>query len=41
MLVISLVGCGEGGVIGIAHSEKSRIVSPDISETDLDTLVDG
>jgi serpin B len=40
-LVLSLVGCGEGLVMGIAQSAKERDTSPDIAASDLTQLVDG
>lgn len=41
LVLVSLVGCGEGGLVGIAHSEKQRLISPDVSTSDLNSLVDG
>ncbi|TLN09737.1 serpin family protein, partial [bacterium] len=41
LVLTSLVGCGQGTLVGIAHSEKQRITSPDVSSSDLNSLVDG
>jgi len=41
LVLVPLAGCGGNAVIGIAHSENQRIVSPDVSTSDLNTLVDG
>ena len=41
LVLVSLVGCGEGGLVGIAHSEKQRLISPDVSTSELNSLVDG
>jgi len=41
LVLVSLVGCGEGGLVGIAHSEKQRLISPDVSTSELNNLVDG
>jgi len=41
LVLVSLVGCGEGGLVGIAHSEKERIASPEVSTSELNSLVDG
>jgi serpin B len=38
---VSLVGCGGGEVVGIAHSENQRIASPQVSPSDFNSLVDG
>ena len=41
LVSVNLVGCGEGKLVGIAHSEKQRLISPDVSASDLNSLVDG
>lgn len=41
LVLVPLAGCGGNAVIGIAHSENQRIVSPDVSTSDLNTLVNG
>lgn len=41
LVLVSLVGCGQSAVVGIAHSDKQRITSPDVSSSDLNSLVDG
>jgi serpin B len=41
LVFVSLVGCGEGALVGIAHSEKQRLTSPDVSTSDLNSLADG
>ncbi len=41
LVSVNLIGCGEDSLVGTAHSEKQRVVSPDVSASDLNTLVDG
>jgi serpin B len=41
IMLISLVGCGEGGLIGVAKSQKSRDMSPDASTSEIAALVNG
>ena len=41
VLLVSLAGCGEAISIGMAQSEKERVTSPDVADSDLSDLVAG
>ena len=41
VVLLGSVGCDQGMIIGIAHSEKQRVTSPDVAAPDLRELVDG
>lgn len=41
IVLLAVIGCGDGAAIGIAQSDKERVTSPDVATSDLTALVDG